>query len=56
MTCFAVWQIRRIVQQKPRTDPPRMLLDFFLNSALLHTSMPGNRMLGPAPRDNSASF
>lgn len=56
MACFALWQIRRIAQRKPRTDPPRMLLDFFLNSALLHTSMPGNRMLDRSPRDNSSPF
>ena len=54
MTCFSVWQLRRIVQKKPRTDPPHMLRDFLRNSALLHRSMPGNRMLDRSPRDNSA--
>jgi N-acetylglucosaminyl-diphospho-decaprenol L-rhamnosyltransferase len=52
--CFSLWQVRRVLQRKPRVDPPRMLGDFVRNSALLHTSMPGNRMLAPHARDNSA--
>ncbi len=52
--CFSLWQVRRVLQRKPRVDPPRMLSDFVCNSALLHTSMPGNRMLAPLARDNSA--
>jgi N-acetylglucosaminyl-diphospho-decaprenol L-rhamnosyltransferase len=52
--CFGLWQVRRVLQRKPRVDPPRMLIDFVRNSALLHTSMPGNRMLAPHARDNSA--
>jgi hypothetical protein len=55
MACFAVWPLRRIVQRKPRTDPPRLQLDFLCNSAVLHTSMPGNRMREASRRDNSAS-
>lgn len=54
MACFGLWQLRRILQRKPRTDPPHMLFDFARNSALLHTSTPGNRMLETLPRDNSA--
>lgn len=54
MSCFLVWQLRRVLQRKPRTDPPHMLFDFARNSALLHISMPGNRMLASSPRDNSA--
>lgn len=52
--CFPVWQSRRIVQKRPRSGLPFLPLDFFRNSALLHTSMPGSRVLSRSPRDNSA--
>jgi N-acetylglucosaminyl-diphospho-decaprenol L-rhamnosyltransferase len=45
MLCFSLWQLRRLLQRKPRTDPPHLLRDFARYSALLHTSIPGNRML-----------
>ena len=54
IVCHSLWQVRRVMQRKPRTDPPYLLLDFMRNSALLHTSMPGNRMLTDTARDNSA--
>jgi len=52
MLCFSIWQLRRALQRKPRVDPPHLLLDFARNSALLHISMPGNRMLAQGARDN----
>jgi N-acetylglucosaminyl-diphospho-decaprenol L-rhamnosyltransferase len=45
MVCFSLWQLRRVLQRRPRIDPPYLLRDFLRHSALLHTSMPGNRML-----------
>lgn len=45
MVCFSLWQLRRVLQRRPRIDPPYLLWDFLRHSALLHTSMPGNRML-----------
>ena len=32
---FALWRLRRSVQRKPDTDPPYLLTDFVMNSALL---------------------
>lgn len=32
---FALWRLRRAIQRKPDTDPPQLLSDFLLNSALL---------------------
>jgi N-acetylglucosaminyl-diphospho-decaprenol L-rhamnosyltransferase len=32
---FAIWRLRRAIQQKPDTDPPQLLSDFLLNSVLL---------------------
>ncbi len=32
---FAVWRLRRGLQQKPDTDPPQMLTDFLLNSVIV---------------------
>jgi N-acetylglucosaminyl-diphospho-decaprenol L-rhamnosyltransferase len=52
--CFMLWQLRRILQRKLATDPPHMLRDFVSNWTLLHGSMPGNRALEAAQRDNSA--
>lgn len=40
MTGYAVWRIRRIFQQKPDTDPPHLLWDFFKNSSLFHFLQP----------------
>ena len=40
--CFSIWKIRSLVQRKPRKDPPFYLRDFLRNSALRHTTMPGN--------------
>lgn len=54
IVCHSLWQVRRVLQRKPRSDPPYLLLDFMRNSALLHTSIPGNRMLTNTARDNSS--
>jgi N-acetylglucosaminyl-diphospho-decaprenol L-rhamnosyltransferase len=32
---YALWQLRRTIQRKPDTDPPKLLSDFLLNSVLL---------------------
>lgn len=32
---FALWRLRRAVQRKPDTDPPKLLSDFVLNSILV---------------------
>lgn len=32
---YVIWQLRRTVQRKPDTDPPKLLSDFVLNSILL---------------------
>jgi len=32
---FALWRLRRVIQRKPDLDPPKLLNDFLLNSALL---------------------
>ncbi|MBW4658762.1 MAG: glycosyltransferase family 2 protein [Drouetiella hepatica Uher 2000/2452] len=32
---FAIWRLRRSLQQKPDTDPPQMLTDFLLNSVIV---------------------
>ena len=32
---YALWRLRRVVQRKPDTDPPKLLSDFLLNSVLL---------------------
>lgn len=34
--CFALWRLRRILQNKPDTDPPHMLLDFIRNSVFFN--------------------
>lgn len=34
IVCFALWRVRRIVQQKPDTDPPNFLQDFIKNSGI----------------------
>lgn len=34
-TAFALWRVRRFVQRKPDTDPPRFLTDFLRHSTLL---------------------
>jgi N-acetylglucosaminyl-diphospho-decaprenol L-rhamnosyltransferase len=34
-TAFALWRLRRFVQRKPDTDPPRFLWDFLRHSTLL---------------------
>jgi GT2 family glycosyltransferase len=45
MICFSVRELRRVIQRKPRVEPPYLLRDFARHSALLHSSMPANRML-----------
>lgn len=35
MTGFILWRIRRRIQAKPDTDPPRMLHDFMVNSVFI---------------------
>lgn len=47
--CFSLWQVRRVIQRKPRVDPPHMLRDFISHSALWHVRLPGNRMLSRSP-------
>jgi len=37
---FALWRGRRIVQQKPDTDPPYLLQDFLRNSAVFKHDLP----------------
>jgi N-acetylglucosaminyl-diphospho-decaprenol L-rhamnosyltransferase len=32
---FALWRLRRLIQRKPDSDPPKMLNDFLLNSVFL---------------------
>lgn len=32
---FSLWQIRRVLQRKPQIDPPHLLQDFWLNSAMV---------------------
>ena len=39
---YSTLRLRRAVQRKPRSDPPFYLRDFLRNSALFHTTMPGN--------------
>jgi N-acetylglucosaminyl-diphospho-decaprenol L-rhamnosyltransferase len=34
MAAYSLWRLRRLVQRKPDTDPPRKLADFFRHSAL----------------------
>jgi N-acetylglucosaminyl-diphospho-decaprenol L-rhamnosyltransferase len=34
-SCFTLWRLRRVIQRKPDTDPPQLLGDFLLNSALV---------------------
>lgn len=34
-TGFALWRLRRAIQQKPDEDPPQLLSDFLLNSVLV---------------------
>jgi N-acetylglucosaminyl-diphospho-decaprenol L-rhamnosyltransferase len=38
MAGFALWRMRRIVQQKPDSDPPNFLQDFFRNSVWIKGS------------------
>jgi N-acetylglucosaminyl-diphospho-decaprenol L-rhamnosyltransferase len=45
MLGFMTWRLRRVLQRKPDTDPPRMLGDLAANSALLHSGLPGNSAL-----------
>ncbi len=33
--CFALYRVRRLIQRKPDTDPPRLLYDFLRHSALI---------------------
>jgi len=35
LTGFALWRLRRLVQQKPDYDPPHYLKDFFMNSVFV---------------------
>ena len=32
---FALWRVRRLVQRKPDTDPPKLLSDFVRNSVFV---------------------
>ncbi|MES2890003.1 MAG: glycosyltransferase family 2 protein [Pseudomonadota bacterium] len=34
MGAYALWRLRRLIQRKPDTDPPKHLIDFFQHSAL----------------------
>lgn len=40
MCAFMLWRLRRLLQRRPDTDPPRMLVDFFRNSSLLNLRIP----------------
>src|SRR3712207_3974356 len=31
---FVIWRLRRVMQRKPDTDPPKILTDFLRNSVL----------------------
>lgn len=42
-TCFALWRIRRAIQRKPDTDPPKLLGDFVRHSLF------GSPTQAPAP-------
>lgn len=35
MIGFLTWRVRRVIQRKPDSDPPQLLSDFFMNSALV---------------------
>ncbi len=41
---FALWRLRRPLQGKPDTDPPRYLFDFLRHSAVFNSSVPRSRM------------
>ena len=36
---FVLWRMRRVIQRKPDTDPPKLLWDFIRNSVLVGRSM-----------------
>lgn len=40
---FPLWRLRRALQRKPDSDPPRLFRDFLRNSALLRLELPSSR-------------
>lgn len=51
---FAVWRLRRLVQGKPDTDPPRMLADSIRHSVFL-TGFKVTAVENPAMRETAAT-
>jgi len=37
---YLLWQIRRVIQRKPKQDPPRLLRDFLNRSVLAFWTLP----------------
>ena len=50
---FALWRVRRVIQGKPDTDPPHMLMDSLRNSVFL-TGFEVTVVKNPAIREKSA--
>lgn len=38
--CYILWQIRRVIQNKPHSDPPQLFADFVRNSSFSNLSKP----------------
>ena len=38
--CYVLWQIRRVIQNKPYSDPPQLFADFVRNSSFSNLSKP----------------
>ena len=36
--CYVLWQIRRVLQNKPYSDPPHLFIDFVRNSSVVNLS------------------
>jgi len=47
---YALWRVRRVLQQKPDGDPPQMLWDSFRNSVFFKPSTPAQTL--PEPQAN----
>ena len=41
---YSVWRVRRVLQQKPDTDPPKMLQDTFRNSVFSKQGIPCQKL------------
>lgn len=47
LTGYSLWRVRRLIQQKPDGDPPKMLWDSFRNSVFLKPSTPAQTLPDP---------